>query len=116
MTHIFQNPCSHCGVCCLLQRCPVVIGLKGGQRNVRCEELLFDGTTSSCGLIVKGLATPQEIGSGLGCCISAQVHINGQMEYFAALPEEVKTQAANHLRLNQATVVHRRDENGVLKS
>lgn len=104
----FPYPCTRCGVCCLLQRCPVILAYCGGENRARCEEVKFTGDEAECGLVRRGIVNPQTIGAGKGCCISARVACGffGEMKDVASLDAATKIQLAHSLRARQVKVIH----------
>lgn len=71
-----------------------------------CPSLSFTGDKSSCALVAQ--LGPEIMGSGKGCCMSAQVVIQGQPHDFASLPEDVKTMCARQLRQQRGLVLDKR--------
>jgi len=75
-------------------------------RGTVCPSLSFAGDTSSCALVAK--LGPEIMGSGQGCCISAQIVIQGKAYDFAALPEEIKTLAVRQMKARPGLVFDKR--------
>lgn len=113
----FPHPCTHCGLCCLSTPCPAAIYLMGARKSRACPALEWNPDKpdeSRCGLITHPethLSPPalayvranvpdmaEALGSGQGCCISAQVVTTKGTEDFAALPPEEKTILVRALR------------------
>lgn len=107
MNATYPNPCTHCGFCCIAQQCPVSIAVHGQMpRGKVCPSLSFTGDTSSCALVAK--LGPEIMGSGAGCCISAQVVIQGKAYDFASLPEDVKIAAVRQIKARPGFVFDKR--------
>lgn len=111
----YPNPCNHCGMCCLIEVCPVgleVMGISKEERRQKCPALQWGGNESKCGLVTNpGRYTsnpahvaalkncgPEIIGSGKGCCISAKVVTDGVAVEFADLPDTAKILIAQRTR------------------
>lgn len=123
---MFPHPCTHCGLCCIAQVCPLGQAAMRVPKQGPCYALEWDEANpdqSRCGLIahpekylppatiaaLSGEHLPTVIGSGAGCCISARVAIGNRVEDFAALPPETKVAAvrairANHIPLFQSEI------------
>jgi len=95
-------PCNGCGVCCLLEPCPVGV-LLSGQRRGACAALHWDTATSiyRCGAITQpqqvltarlpqilhglipvlgwalGRSAPRWVAAGMGCDCDAQTELPG---------------------------------------
>lgn len=107
MSATYPNPCTHCGFCCIAQQCPASIAVHGKlARGVVCPSLSFTGNKSSCALVAK--FGPEIMGSGVGCCISAQVVIQGKAHDFASLPEDVKIAAVRQIKARPGLVFDKR--------
>lgn len=103
----YPYPCTHCSFCCLIAQCPVSLRIHGPrQPGEQCPALSFEGDRSSCAL-VKTLG-PEIMGSGQGCCISAQIVIRGVAYDFASLPEDIKTLAVRNVQRAPGRVLDRR--------
>jgi len=108
----FPHPCSHCGLCCISKVCPVGQELMRVTEQGPCCALEWEGDESRCGLLthpelyvapeflprLNRAVMPEIMGSGVGCCMSARVFMDGKQHDFAALPAEVKTRLVRQIR------------------
>ena len=111
---MYENPCNHCGFCCLIQLCKIAQELYGAPRNRRCPSLRFNGKESRCGALEdaaedKKAWVARVIGAGEGCSISAKVRgKDGNFYDFSALPDQTKLDLTEiHLK-GEITVKHKR--------
>ena len=110
MPQTYPHPCTHCGLCCIAEVCPVGMRLMRVEKKGPCPALEWDEkdeNKSRCGLLahpekyVPASALPavlnapmlEIMGAGKGCCMAARViGRNGTALDFASLPADAKTQ------------------------
>lgn len=96
MSATYPHPCSHCGLCCINETCPIGQHHHGITKLMPCPSLQMTPDGSSCALVkVYG---PKMMGSGAGCCIKAvAVGGDGVLYDFAALPPQTKSALAGNV-------------------
>lgn len=86
----FPNPCTRCGMCCLVETCPIGCHHFSIEKDAPCPALSFEDDVASCSLPV--------VPTGDGCCIDGKAYCNGVEFDFAALPAEMKVKAVRQLK------------------
>ena len=88
----FPNECCRCGMCCLLDHCPISkVYYPDLKKEEQCEALSFKEEKASC-----KLAGVVPIGDG--CCLSARAYKNGVEYDVASLPKEIKYKIVEQIR------------------
>jgi hypothetical protein len=76
----WDEPCNHCGWCCLTGACPVGRDLGAGDM-LPCKFLTMDGKVSSCSLAVDDRMIQIMIAAGTGCDAKTQNEILKEQGY-----------------------------------
>lgn len=90
----FPNKCCRCGVCCLIETCPVAREFYKIEKYDSCPALSFSNTEEAkCNLVRYGL-----IPVGDGCCIAARGFKDGKKYDIASLLDNMKYNIARNMR------------------
>jgi hypothetical protein len=103
----YPHECSRCGMCCLIETCPICKGVHKTVNGV-CPELSFSFDIASCNLVKT--VGKDTLGIGQGCCISAKIFAKGKEYDFASLPPALKTLAVRQRRSNSIGVLNKKGE------
>ena len=99
----YPNPCTRCGMCCLMECCPIVMELLNIGKKGPCPKLYYIGNVANCSLYDmlddKEKEDGKEVfGFGVGCCIKARAYKDGIKYDFASLSKELKIKAVKQVR------------------
>ena len=94
----YEHECCRCGLCCVNEACKVArfLGWNNSESgNALCPALSYDVQgVSTCRVANFGFISPEFLGIGAGCCISARAFKDGQPYDFASLPDGIKRDLA----------------------
>ncbi len=103
----YPYPCTHCGMCCIVEVCPAGRMILGISEQGPCPALI----ENSCDLyrvaasMMPRKAFEKRMGFGTGCCIKARaVSTIGTEIDFAGLPPDIKAELARKARTQGALI------------
>lgn len=108
----FTTKCCHCGMCCLVENCPIAIEKFGIPKyDFKCPALNILNGQYICSIALSGKQEEMEaLGIGHGCCISAKVYIHGNANPvdFASMTDDAKHAAVSHAIANYVPIQNKK--------
>ena len=102
----YPQKCCRCGMCCLVETCPVGMKIYDIDKYKLCPGLYFEGNKAICGLSkyfieqarIDKKVVEEVMGFNVGCCIKARVYKDGIEYNFADLDPDIKISIAQRTK------------------